>query len=388
MTAMTDETFAKLEEQQQNSGAEAAIEALIEGLRANQDYSQLFEALMLQKRFQLQLPLSRPATLDDVPDALQDEFRDAFVAAAREIGQLFLDAGQLPQAWPYFRTIGEYGPVAQAIEELTPKAEYDEAQEEIMQIALYESAHPVKGLELLLHSHGTCNTITALDQQMQQMDPKQRADAAALIVDHLYDELAQTLRHEVEQRMAVVPPNSSIRELIAGRDWLFTEGNYHIDVSHLSSVVRFARSLPKTAPQLAKAIELAEYGARLDAQFQYPGEPPFEDAYESHQHYFKAQSADDGEASVQYFRDKLQAEPDHQDRQMIAYVLVDLLLRRKDCDEALELAEEFLKDVDEQVGFSFPDLCREVGRLDVLCRVTREQGDLVGFTAALVENAS
>ena len=91
------------------------------------------------------------------------------MAAAREVGQLFLDAGQVPQAWPYFRTIGEFDPVARAIESLAPKAEYDEAQEEIMQIALYEAAHPVKGLELLLHSHGTCNTITALDQQMQQM---------------------------------------------------------------------------------------------------------------------------------------------------------------------------------------------------------------------------
>ncbi|MEO1995700.1 MAG: hypothetical protein ABGZ17_10540 [Planctomycetaceae bacterium] len=385
---MTDDTFANLEDLQQNSGAAAAIDALIEGLRSRQEHAQLFEALMLQKRFQLQLPLSRPATLEDVPDALQDEFREAFVAAAREVGQLFLDAGQVPQAWPYFRTIGEFDPVARAIESLAPKAEYDEAQEEIMQIALYEAAHPVKGLELLLHSHGTCNTITALDQQMQQMTSKQRAESAAMIVDHLYDELTQTLRHEVEQRMAVVPPGASIRELIAGRDWLFAEGNYHIDVSHLSSVVRFARSLPLTAPQLAKAIELAEYGARLDSQFQYPGEPPFEDAYESHQHYFKAQSEDDAEKSLQYFRDKLRAEPDLPDQQMIAYVLVDLLLRREKCDEALEVAEEFLKDVDEQVGFSFPDLCREVGRLDVLCRVSRDQGDLVGFTAALVENAS
>jgi len=388
MTAITDDTFAKLEELQQNSGAAAAIESLIEGLRTSQDYAQLFEALMLKKRFEMKLPLSRPATLDDVPDALQDEFRDAFVEAAREVGQLFLDADQVTQAWPYFRTIGEFEPVARAIEQLTPKAEYDEGQEEIMQIALYEAAHPVKGLELLLHSHGTCNTITALDQQMQQMNSQQRAAAAAMIVDHLYQELAQTLRHEVEQRMAVVPPGASIRELIAGRDWLFAEGNYHIDVSHLSSVVRFARSLPKTAPELAKAIELAEYGARLDAQFQYPGEPPFDDAYESHQHYFKAQSADDGEKSLQYFRDKLRAEPDLADQQMIAYVLVDLLLRVERSDEALELAEEFLKDVDEQVGFSFPDLCREVGRLDVLCRVSRDQGDLVGFTAALVEHGS
>ena len=69
MTAMTDDTFAKLEELQQNSGAPAAIDALIDGLRTSQDYSQLFEALLLKKRFDLKLPLSRPATLDDVPDA-------------------------------------------------------------------------------------------------------------------------------------------------------------------------------------------------------------------------------------------------------------------------------------------------------------------------------
>ena len=73
---------------------------------------------------------------------------------------------------------------------------------------------------------------------------------------------------------------------------------------------------------------------------------------------------------------------------MIAYVLVDLLTRIGRLDEAVEPAERYLKNVDESSGFSFTQLCQEAGRIDVLLNTAREKGDLVAFTAALLQTGN
>ena len=69
-----------------------------------------------------------------------------------------------------------------------------EETEELLNIALYEGANPVKGLEIMLKTHGTCNTVTALDQTIQQLSPEDRARAADLLVSVLYDDLKHTLQ--------------------------------------------------------------------------------------------------------------------------------------------------------------------------------------------------
>ena len=183
----------------------------------------------------------------------------------------------------------------------------------------------------------------------------------------------------------MVPPGETLHDLITGRNWLFEEGNYHIDVSHLSSVVGFARFLDTSYPQLRKAIELAQYGSCLAVQFQYPGDPPFDDFYPAHQHYLKVLANDEGDQGIAYFREKLDSESDEESKPFIAYVVVDLLVRCERLDEALSVAEEHLKNVDESSGFSFAQLCQQADRMDTLRQVTREKGDLVGYTAALLQ---
>ncbi|MDA1016249.1 MAG: hypothetical protein O3A00_17555 [Planctomycetota bacterium] len=381
---MSEAIFEQLDEAQQASGGAAAIERLIETLRGEQNFHKLFDALLLKKKFELGVPGVKPTSFDDVPEHKQDEFRDHYVSCARDIGTLFLEAGNIPQAWIYFGTIREPAKVEAALEALTPKADFDESLEELINVALYEGANPVKGLELMLKSHGTCNTITAMDQSMPNMNPSQRERAAAMLVETLYEDLSYTLKSEVEQRMALAPPGDSIRELIAGRDWLFAESNYHIDVSHLNSVVRFARALSAGSPALGKVTELAEYGSKLDAQFQYGSEPPFDDFYPAHIQFFNALAGQHVDDALAYFREKLDADPDLEDKQMVAYVMVDLLTRIGRTDAAFELAREFLKSIEEPT-FSFADLCLEAGRMDALREVSRENGDLVSYTAALVQ---
>ena len=382
---MNEKDFDALNDVSRSDGAAAAIARLIVMLREQQEYHRLFDALLLQKKFEIGAPLARPTSLDDVPDDRRDEFEAAYVDAAREVGQLLLESGGISQAWVYFRTIQEPEWIRKAIDDIGPEHELNEQTEELIQIALYEGAHPVKGLEMLLHTHGTCNTITALDQSLAQLGDEQRRQAAELLVNTLYEHLSHTLLSEVRQRIPSIQPDSSIRELIAGRDWLFEDGNYHIDVSHLSSVVRFARALDASSPAMDKAIELAEYGSRLADQFQYPGDPPFDEFYPAHMWFFNVLTGHDREAGLDWFRAKLDGDPGTEDKRMVAYVIVDLLVRVEDFDRALELAKEYLTDIDESGGFAFSELCRKANRLDTLQDVARQTGDAVTYTAALVD---
>lgn len=379
---MTD-SFNQLVESK-SSGASAVFEKLLESLKASKDYHRLFDATLMRKKQQLGLPLLRPTSLDDVPSDKRTEFEKIYVEAAREVGKLFLDAGQVSNAWLYFRTIREPEPVKQALAAMPSRREPGDETEELIQLALFEGANPSKGVEWMLRSHGTCSTITSLEQQMSRLPPDDRKRCAAILVKHLYNDLTESVQADVQRRMALAPPADSLREAIAGRDWLFQEGNYHIDVSHLNAVVRFARFLDKDCPELKLAIELAEYGSHLDPQFQYPGDPPFDEFYPSHRHFFQALLGEKVDEAIAYFREKLNAEPDEPDKQLIAYVLVDLTSRIGRWDDAIELAEHYLLNLDDGGSFSFAELCRDAGRMDVLQRVAQSKNDLVTFTAALL----
>ena len=382
---MPEATFTEISELKQSRGSASAVDRLIETLHAERNYHKLFDARMLKRKFELGLPLSRPSTLADVPAEKRKLVEETYIEAAREVGELFLEQGDVPSAWMYLKVIQEPKKVAAVIEKLPIPHEYEPGSEEILNIALYEGVHPVKGVQMMLQSQGTCSTITSLDQILGNLEPDQRRDCAKVMVDSLYRDLRDSVLRHVRQRMPTIAPDSSLRELIAGRDWLFEGGNYHVDVSHLSAVVRFARSIEPPAEELDRALQMAEYGSHLDPQLQYAAEPPFEDYYPAHISFLKVLLGRDLETSLQYFRDKLDREPDEQDKPLLAYVLVDLLMRSNQLDEAVDVAARYLANLGEDVSFSFSELCREAGRLDALQQVMRDKGDLVGFTAALLQ---
>ncbi len=375
-------TFDRLSELTTSENPASALDTLISTLRSEQNFHRLFDALMLKRKFELGLPLTRPSSLADVPVGQREAFEKHYIEAAREVGSLFLKSKQLNEAWLYFRTIQEKEPIAAAINELPFPDDYEKAQE-LIQIALYDGANPIRGLQLLLKTNGTCNTITTLDQMMPQLSADERKQAAAIMVRHLYDDLQSNVQADVQKRMPFAPPGGSLRELIAGRDWLFQDGNYHIDVSHLNSVVRFSRFLDSSAPELELVLQLAEYGSRLDAQLQYSGEVPFTDFYPAHVQFFRILLGQKVDEAIAFFQQKLDADPDEQDQQMIAYVLVDVLTRTGRVADAMQVAEKHLKFVDEQ-SFSFAELCLKAGRSDAWASAAKEKGDLVAFTAALL----
>jgi hypothetical protein len=385
---MTDPLFAELDRVAQSEGPTAAVDRLVATLRERREYDRLFDALLLHKRQALGLPLAVPTSLD-VPEAVREEFEETYVAAAREVGELYLAKGDLPRAWPYLRTINEPHKVRDALDSLPVPRDVDDRTEELIQLCLHQGAHPAKGLEIMLRTHGTCNTITAFEQalQAQVLKGDDQKQAAGLLVDELYGDLCRTVQHEVNRRLAMVPPGESLRELIAGRDWLFADDNYHVDVSHLNSTVRFARALDKDSPQLPKALQLAEYGTRLAPQFQYGGEAPFDEFYPAHVHYFRAMLGENVDEHVAYFQAKLDAEPDEQDKPYLAYELVLLLRKIGRPGEAVDVAERHLKHVNDPNGFSFRKLCDEAGRVETWREAAREGDDLVGYAAALATGA-
>lgn len=371
-----------------SGGAAAALDRLADVLREQKEYHKLFDALLLRRKYELGLSLTRPASLQDVPEEQRKQVEETYVQAARDVGELFLEAGDIPSAWMYLQVIREPEPVARAIAAVSPGAENGQRLEQIMQIALYQGVHPVRGVELMLAAHGTCSTITALDQVMHNLTPEQRQECAKVMVRSLYRDLRGSVLRHVQQRVPAVEPDTPLRQLISGREWLHEGGGYHIDVSHLSSVVRFARSISPPAEELDLALQLAEYGQRLDPRLQYGGECPFDEYYPAHIAFFGALLDRNRDAALQYFRDKLAAQTDEQDRALPAYVLVDLLIRCGRAAEAVDIAAADLARLTDDAAFSFADLCVQTGRLDALRRAAAERGDLVGFTAALLQAES
>lgn len=365
-------------------GNSAAIfDRVAEQLKADKDFHKLFDSRLMRKKYELGLPVTKPASLSDVPDSLRKTVEETYITAAREAGELFLKEGDIANAWMYFQVIRDPKPVSDAIDALPDTLDYNKV-DEVLQVALHQGVNPIKGIRLMLKAHGTCSTITAFDQVTSNLSPEQRQACAKVMVRSLYNDLTESLQAAVQKRMPFLQPGASLRELMAGRDWLFEGGNYHIDVSHLNAVVRFGRVIEPPAEELEMALQLAEYGSKLDPQLQYGSDAPFEDFYPAHIKFYRVLLDKNRADALQYFQDRLDQEPDEQDKPFLAYIIVDLLMRSNQLQPAVDLAAKYLANLNNDARVSFADLCQKAGRLDVWRQVTRDQNDLLGFTAALL----
>jgi hypothetical protein len=362
------------------------LDAVESTLLTQKDYHRLFDAKLMRVRHQLRIPVTQPTSLKDIPAEHEVPFREAYTNAAREIGQLFLNDGQLADAWAYFRTINETAPVRDAISQRVAEigSEPGPQLDELLNLALYEGAHVVEGLKLLLKSHGICNTVTAMGQLLAQMTQDERRQAAAVMVRTIYSDLQHNVRRDVERRQPALKPGLSLGELIRGREFLFAEGAYHVDVSHLHSIVSFARHLLPTDPELKLAIELSQYGAQLAEQLRYPGDVPFDDYYAANEYFLKAVAGISVDESVQYFIDRLHQEPDAADKRMIAFVLVDLGQRVDRVNMVLDAAAPYVSRLEDPAGFSFTTYCVNAKRLDILQATAKENDDVLAMATALL----
>ncbi|HEY7424449.1 MAG TPA: hypothetical protein VH682_09495 [Gemmataceae bacterium] len=372
-------------------GPDAAVRRLCDRLRENKDYSSLFYALLMRKRQQLGVSPIPTGPASELPESTHADYEESIRAAGREVGRLFLHEGQLPQAWAYFRMLNEPEPVRETLDAYQPTEEED--LQTLVQIAFYEGVHPRKGFDWILNRFGLCNAITTLSSQELPHPPDVRQYCLQALIRALYAELRERLIAEIERHdekppaEASAPPDTPgiLRKLIAGRDWLFADDFYHIDLSHLSSVAQMSMHLTPCT-ELGMARELCEYGQRLSGRFVNPGDPPFEDQYRAIGLYLAILAGDRVEEGLDYFRQQAEQADPQTVGTYPAQVLVNLLLKLDRPAEALAVARKYLAGVDnrQMACPGIAELCQKVGDFRTLAEVAREQGDAVHFLAGLL----
>ena len=375
---MTEEAFIQLEEALRAGGADRAFDFLAEKFRAEKKYPLLFELRLMQKRRELGMPLLQIGSLDDVTADTRPAYEKGFIDAARETGGLFLGDGDIPRAWSYFRAIGEAAPVAAAIEKVEAGGDIDA----ILEIAYHERVNPKRGFELILANHGLCRAITSFGQFPGR---EGREESLKLLVRTLYRDICESMRRTISAQEGAEPSSGSLRELMAGREWLFEGHNYYVDTSHLISIVRFSLEL-EDRETLALAVELTEYGARLSPMFQFKGDPPFQNVYEDCGHYLHALLGEDTDAAIAHFRKKLEDDDPNDVTASVAQALVGLLAHAERFAEAIEVSLQYLRDAEpSQLGCpTVLQLCQEAKDFDRLRGLAREKGDLLGFLSGAI----
>ncbi len=375
---MSEPLFATVEDLARSSSPASALSFLVDHFRQNREYSRLFEARLMKKRHELGAELMPSGHLHLHGEALK-AYDAEMLEAAREAARLYLDDGKIPESWPYFRALGDPAPVREAIEKL-PTGEGGDA---VIEIALGERVHPRKGFEMLLEQHGICRAITLFDQYP---DAATREDALALLAGNLHGSLVSNLRAVIERNEAPAPEGASIPQLIEGRPWLFGEFCYHVDVSHLMSVVRLsAESGREETLRLARGLAL--YGTQLHSDLQYKGYPPFDDFYRDHALYFAARLGEGVDQTIAHFRARVASYDYEQIGSYPAQVLVRMLLRLGRPHEAVEVFEQFVGDTDPNYLScpTLPQLCQTAGDYARLRKLAEKDGDLIRYAAAVIE---
>ena len=375
--------FASLETSLTHGGASAALDQLAATLREEKKYHELFESLKLKVRHSLGLSLLPiESNSDELPEATRNKLEDGLVDACRQVGELLLKDGKVREGWMYLRPVGDKSAAAQLIGQIKPD---EDNTDELIEVLLHEGVDTGRGFALLLERNGTCNSITTFDQLMQQRTRKERQAAASCLLNRLYNDLIHNVKADITRQAGEQPKETTLQGLVVDRDWLFQDGNYHIDTTHLASVVRMARVLEDPA-QLRMALDLTHYGRHLTQQLQYQGDEPFADQYPSNALYYQALLGENIDEALAYFESKARLlDPQYNGTAGIETYL-ELLSRIGRHEQALDAAIELMPGNTPSVAYAplLMDLCEKAGNYQKLLDFCRGRGDELGFAAALV----
>jgi hypothetical protein len=206
-----------------------------------------------------------------------------------------------------------------------------------------------------------------------------------MLVRHLHGDLFGSLVADITRQQGAKPRETTIAALVADRDWLFDNDNYHIDTTHLSSVVRFAL-LVDDPDVLRLALELTAYGERLAPQFRFPGNEPFTDLYPSAALFIEGLLGTKGDEARAWFKERADQTDVNDVGTYPAEVYISLLARTGQISEAIDALARLLPAGTRTGGFapSLLELAQTGHEYRQLTRVCREQGDLVGYAAGLL----
>ncbi len=162
-------------------------------------------------------------------------------------------------------------------------------------------------------------------------------------------------------------------------------GNYHLDASHLSSTMRYAR-LATDPGLVTMALEMADYGLGLPADLQYAGEPPFEEVYPTHCRLFLATLGREVDAALEYFGGRARAVEGEAEGTTAVETYLILLVRAGRAAEALEAYAELVPQQRELSPHAptLLELAAASGAWDRYAAICEERADLLGFAAGLL----
>ena len=405
-TPLPSALFDQLTRTASDQGVTAMLTALGEELTRDRRWHALFDLRLMQARRAEGLPVVGDA------GTLSPEVRDAFEERSRqaclEVGWPLLEDGQVAAAWMYLRASAELDEVAARLEQVAASLEGrddDDARrllEELVHVALWESVNPPLGLRLLLAHNGTCNTVTAYDQAVSRLPPAKQAPAAAVLVEHLTAELIANLTHDLTRRGIDVHGVDTLPGLLAAVGDPSQPLGPHVDISHLHSVLRFAR-VCSDAEVLRKSLDLALYADRLPEELRYPGDGQFTDVAKASRHFFAGCLGESVDEAAAFFReqagiaaDGTRTAPDSPRgplEQLAVEYLIVLLSRGSRPAEALGVALVHLPRGGEQaattglvppvVQIATAAEVRQPGSMQTLLDACRERGDAVTFAQAL-----
>jgi hypothetical protein len=369
------DTLAQLETVLNSGDPAAGLDFLVDRFRQEREWPLVFEARLMKKRLEMGLPMIQTQDSSEFPSELRADYEKAMVEAAREVGNGFLDMGNIPRAWPYFRAIGEPAPIVEAMERAKPPEDQVDA---LIAIAFQEGLAPAKGLQILLEAHGMCRALTTFGMYSVQKD---REKCIALLTRELHAEIVQRMGNEIEAREGARPATSNLIQMMEGRPELFGEYDYYVDTSHLMTLLPYSLEVEGNET-LELLHQLCEYGKHLAPCFQSKGQAPFEHPAADYGEYVLAMLGNDVGARIQHFRQIMDAA----DKDMVgtapAQFLVNFLVRLQRFGEALEVALEHLKDERDLTCPSPIQLCRMAGDYGRLKELARERNDLLSYVAA------
>src|SRR5215510_11643692 len=125
---MDPQLYEELQQAIDTEGPARAIDRLCAALRERKDYGNLFYALLMKKRHELGVSPIPTGPSQDLPTSVHEPYEDAIREAGRLVGRLYLDEGNIPHAWMFYRMLGESEPVAAALENARPSENDDTHQ--------------------------------------------------------------------------------------------------------------------------------------------------------------------------------------------------------------------------------------------------------------------
>ena len=325
----------------------------------------------------------------DQDSGVQDQLDKKLIEACSEVGMALLKQGNLQEGWMYMRAVGDRAAAAAAMADIEVN---HENLDTVLGLLVHEAVDIGRGTKLSLELRGTCNTITMLESVVSMRGRADQQAAVGTLVEHVHTELLASLKADIVRREKLdatsdVHSSKSIETLLSTRSALLRDGSYHLDTTHLASTVRFARILDNP-DQLRLAVDLAQYGRQLHTQYQYASDEPFAELYPMSLAFFRALLGEHVDAALRMFLQKAESLDPQEHGTVAIETYADLLTRVGRPAEAMQFLIKKMPRGMRPFGIapSLIELAQLSGQFDPMMNHAKERGDIVGYTAALLQS--